>query len=388
MEKGWLRCLAFLAAMPPAVGEAATVNVVWETPPQPGLDGDIRGAAFDVETGQVLVATSKTLYRRQKDGMEVVPIGSPESRARGFLVLSPGGNRVLRTYRDPSEASLLNGTLYDISGKKVATVRPGGRPSGFTGLQMERSFFITPTPLDDAEGANGRYRYTFWGADGAEGKKVEFPRFQKVVLEPEGPSVLFLGKGRAVAHQAIGEQLWDLPGEFHAGAISRGGSWAVLAFSTGNKQGERGLRVRRQETTNSVFTPVIFQDVRISPEIENPPKAIAFNQEQYFVLDLTSLELQQGLGFQLNRDFHITDAGFLGGGLRVFALRLLTGPQEGGFWRDGLVIVVNQGGEVTWSHPLRPTEPGDGYPHLLVPKAGKWFVAFTKIEAFLARVAE
>ena len=320
--------------------------------------------------------------------MKEVPTGSQQS---GFVIMAPGGERAVRLYAAPSERRLSNGTLFDLSegSKKIATVGPSGHPSGFAGLQFGMGgSFITRTPLDDAEGANGSYRFTFWSELGIEGRSVEFPRFQEVVLEQRGPGVLFIGAGEVVAHRPKEGPLWSHPGIFRAAAVTKGGDQAVLAVT---RDQEQGLEVFPPGDGKGLIpTPVAIDEIRISADPQNPQKAIAFEAGRYFILDLLTRQVVEGAALPIGPpgSLQITDAAMLANGLLAFAVRLKSVPPESLNWKDAVLVVLNAQGDVIFSRQFRPSEPLGRYPRLQVSGGGRLLAGFTVNKAYVIKLQD
>jgi hypothetical protein len=360
-----------------APGPGTLLKPAWELGTN-RFTGEIRQIALDPRTAEAFIGTSTKLYRFQDGREEPPPVEPPAGSLH--LLLAPGGDLIAWLLPHPEVSGLYRARVTDVTGNNPRFLQLEEFPHGIGGayLGLQGKFIVTASPLDDREGMNGRFLYTFWKADGTRRGEVRFPESQSVVLDRAGQAAVFLGESRAACHDAAGGLVWSLDGTFRDGALAADGKLAVLCPSlSGNLRAVWIFRGTGEPT--KVEAPAPVQGVRIAPDLS---RALLLGPDaRYFILRLAGGEVSEGAELPADGACRIMDADFVGPDRLAFGVRLRTGTPAEPRWLEAATIAVDLKGKALVRQELKPSAPVGGFPRIVVDVRGRSYVAYTVEQA-------
>ena len=379
-------CSSLLGAAQPPGTDSSVATVVWKAVQGTDFTGDIRQVMLDTATRDAYLATRTTLYRVKGDKVDTVA-KQPDKTAE--LILAPGGAILAWLLPQPQARGLLQARVLDLTGREVGLLRLQESPHGFGALYLgfQERLVVTASPLDDRDGMNGRFQYTFWSSDGKERSKVVFPEQQDVVLDRLGQAVLFLAPGflapdgaKAVAHDPSGTRLWELPGSFRRAVLAAEGRLALLnPAPPGDIRDVWIFRGSGRATVVKAPTPV--QHLRVAPDLASA--LVVGNDGTYSYLDPARGVLTEAHALLPGTSFRITDADFVGPDKVAFGVRQNTGTPDHPRWSQAALVAVDRGGKVIFREELKSGEGSGSYPRIEVEAGGAAFIGYTAEHAVL-----
>ena len=217
-----------LLAGPPSIDRAwAEATVLHEFVDGRDFYGRVQLATSDGQ-GNAWIATYRQLYKVEHGTPVVVSSGgkNPFTRrgARRWALCVAGQPK------GPVRTAVELQDLLNRPGTGTAELEAREHPYGFGTLYLGRkgNHVVGVTALEDPEGLQGLFRYTFWSGEGhlletmtLEGKRIG-------IFDENSTSILLLGDADAAAFRTDGTPLWTVAGRFRKAALGSAGSIALL----------------------------------------------------------------------------------------------------------------------------------------------------------------
>ncbi len=346
-----LACIA--QAAPQSSRPSANGTLVWEVQNQRELKGPVQSAAFDAERGTAYLATLGNLYE-MRDGKVRLSTEPPAPGAQ--VQLAPGGKLVAWLVPDRGPQGMFAILLTDISGHRLAELRLEDPPLGFGALVLgfEGRLIVTVTPLDDPQGAHGRFQYTFWNRDGMLLERVVRPQREIPVAAADGSSLLLLGEKQATAYAVDGKQLWALDGRFRKGAIAQSGRVALL--NPAQREAIDQVHVftgQAQPAVVKIPTPV--HHLRISPD--GAAALVGGDRGRYFFLDPGTRRLREGARVPVDSGLFLSDLQLVDRDVVAIGVLQRHGDPPRHTWPQGAVVVLDRAGKALVRAEYSISEP-------------------------------
>lgn len=336
----------------------------------------VRGAA---EGDTIWLATRAALYAVRGEKAAAV---SKRPHPDAHLLLAPGGQ--VYSWLIPIEGTHgLNHVELHFTDGRAPVRLEAEREGGYSGviLGYRGNLVVTIVPLRDPEGVDGPFRYTFWSADGKRLNSIEVPDVTKPELDPEGKSLLLLGRTRADAYSPDGARLWSIDGGYRRGAIAGGGAMAMLNPAKGI-QGVLFVRNGRAAQTARFRTPVHLLTIApggVAAMVIGSRGAYAWaDPASGRIGETKQLAIEERLSYVFQAAWLARDMVALGV-LHPADKSLRRG------WPWATVIAVDRGGRARFQRTFRVNEPLSGEPGLATEFGSLRFLAFTREDAFFAQ---
>jgi hypothetical protein len=369
--------LLLLAGPLPLQPALAEGTVRFELEDGGGLPDSIRKATFD-RRGNAWIATYRQLYRM--DLGKPIPVASGGKNDR-LLALAPGGERFAWLDSRKSSYGKFEVGLLDPSrpGTVIAELIPAEPPYGFGALSMGRegNLIVGATALEDPEGLQGAFRYTFWSSGGrlqgtttVDGRRIR-------ILDEGGEAVLLLGRSDVAAYRSDGTPIWAFNGQFRKGALGRAGVVALL---------NPARRINEVYLIRSGYIEKILKmqepvyGLAITPD--GSLAAVATGAGKIVIVDLKSCGSQSCPQRELPRlpvagTHYVTDVRFLD--RESIVVGVIQAAWAGRFRRfhAGAVLVIKTTGERRFQQSIELPDPATWSPSLDVTFGSPFFAAYT-----------
>jgi hypothetical protein len=359
-------------------------KVVWELFTDQDYVGPVQRGVVDAAGEVVYLATMATLYRVEGEKVEVIG-KRPEEEAH--LLLAPGGELYAWLIPEPNWQGLFSVHLMDLSGEQLAELWLEEFPYGFSALHLgfQGNLIVTVSPLDDWQGIEGRFQYTFWNREGKMLNMVILPSRQLGVLDPAGTTILLLGEEEATAFSASGEKLWQLSGQFRKAAMAENGALALL--NPASREAIDQVFVYKgtgKPTVVQVPTPV--HGLTVVPD--GSLAVVVGDQGRYFYLDPATIKLEEGPSLPLEGTFYIFDAESVDAETLALGVLHRVGEPPEDTWADGTIIVIDREGKVAFQKGFPIREPIASVPAIDVAFGDQFFVGYTQDTTILVDLGE
>lgn len=366
----------------PTPEEPVAGQVVWQLFTDQDYSGPVQRGAVAGEV--VYLATMATLYE-VKDNVVRVIGERPDEEAR--LALAPGGEVYACLIHNPDWHGLFSILLMDIPGRRLAKLRLEEFPYGFGALYLgfQGNLIVTASPLDDWQGLDGRFQYTFWSLEGKVLDTVILTGQQLGVLDPSGMAILLLGEEGATAFSASGKGLWRFPGQFRKAAIAKNGGLALLNPAS-REAIDRVFIYDGSGEPTIVHVPTPVHNLIAVPD--GSLAVIVGDQGRYYYLDPVTADLQEGPLLPLEGTFYIFDAEFVDDETLALGVLRRAGKPPEHTWPDGSIIVVDREGNIAFQKTFSIREPIASVPAIDVAFGDQFVVGYTQDTTILVDLGQ
>ena len=378
--------LPLLLLIPPTPAGAQPARAVgaleWEFFTNREFRGPVIRAAIDETRGSVFLATRATLYE-VREGKPRVYAERPSDDAK--LILAPGGKVFawLQTLPGTLELFTVELRFVDNPDRRV-TLKPAKGPApGFLSLILgfQGRLIVTVTPHQQAMVQQPPLRYSFWNTDGNLVKEIDLDDVSDPMVDPSGRSLLLLGRESAVAFSNSGERLWDQRGRYRKGAISFGGTTALL--NSAEAINDVVLVVNREPRHLRFATPVHH----LVLPLEGAVGFIAGDRGRYAFVDLKTAKLQEGR-VPLQQFSYIFSTEFLDPTAIVAGVLHPADESLKHGWPRGSIVAFDLRGNVKFLRTFDVSQATAGVPGVDALFGKRRFVGYTHERALAARTAE
>jgi hypothetical protein len=343
--------------------------------------GAVTRAAVEEEGGTIYVATRSGIYQSKGERLERI---ADRSGDEGRVVLAPGGGLYAVLVPGTHAQTLFGVEVRTLPEGSAVPLRPmKEQPGGYLGviLGFRGNLIVTVAPLRNWEGTEPPFLFTFWDRDGSPRGSVLVDDHVNPVVDPSGKSLLLLGRKSASAYNGDGKLLWTREGRYRSGAISSGGSVALLNPAKDIRQ---VVIVRSGGEGNAVTFPTPVHQLVLPTE--GSGGLVIGDRGRYFQLDLTTSRFREGR-LPLRERSYIFDADYLDEKTFVFGVLHPADESLRKGWPRGTIVAVTSQGRAVF---LRTFELGDaiaGEPSIDTTWRSGVFVGFTRGTTIVGRPA-
>lgn len=386
----WSLVIACLLLTGPQASHTAILDrtVDSEVVDLPDSRGPVRLATVD-RHGTTWLATHRELLKVEHGRLSVVVPGVSEGP---IPMVAPGGERYALLDSRRAAYGQFAVELFDLNrpGSSLAVLQPSEPPYGFGALHIGRTgkILVGGVAMDDPEGLNGDFRFTFWSEDGEDESSVVVNGRRIGILDDQGESILLIGESDATAYRKDGSLRWLASGHFRKGALSLGGEVALL--NPANAIDEVHL-VRSGASSRILKAPAPVYDLAITPD--GSLGAVTVGAGKIFIIELqacpgNTCRARQLPSLPVLSTHYVTALRFVSH--RLLALGVIQAAGAGPYRRffGGTVIVQRVSGALIFHDMIPLPEPATWSPSLDVTFGSDTFAAYTPKAAMYVRVRE
>jgi hypothetical protein len=202
-----------------------------------------------------------------------------------------------------------------------------------------------------------------------------------VIVDRTAPALLLLEENAASAYTPNGKDLWKRDGRFGLGAMSGGGTLALLRPADPGRLDQVHVCRKKRDSDREVEVDVValpwpVRSLRIAPDGRS---ALVLGAEgRYALLDLETLRASGEERLSFPESVWISDADFVGDGTLVFGVLLSSEPYPKPDWTKAAVVAVTREGKRIFEQELILREAYAGVPSVEVADGGNAFAAYTR----------